>query len=258
MYMTANTIINSKRYKGAVLICPGGGYGYVSMDREGEPIAKMFEEAGFHALVLNYTVGEGVYYPTQVLEVAAAMTSLRIQLNKLGQGDLPIYVCGFSAGGHLAASFCTSYHDPLISSLFDESTITPAGMILAYPVITSGEYAHQGSFINLLGEDASEEEVMAHSLEHRVSEKTPEAFIWHTYDDGSVPVENSLLLTQALRHHQIPCELHIFPTGKHGLALATEETWEKNPELLNEQVAIWPQLCLNWLNSRDLVKGKKD
>lgn len=114
-------------------------------------------------------------------------------------------------------------------------------MILGYPVITSGEFAHRGSFINLLG-DRYEEDRALTSLENQVSADTPPTFLWHTWDDACVPVENSLLLATALRKNGVPTELHILPSGPHGLSLATAETG-----VVQEACAGWPDWAARWL-----------
>jgi acetyl esterase/lipase len=115
-------------------------------------------------------------------------------------------------------------------------------MILAYPVITSGEFAHRDSFINLL-KDRYEQDLALVSLENQVSPDTPPAFIWHTFDDGCVPVENSLLLANALRKQGISFEMHIFPSGPHGLSLATDETG-----ILNEGCRAWTEMAGRWIH----------
>ena len=130
----------------------------------------------------------------------------------------------------------------------DDGMNRPDAMILCYPVITSGEFAHRGSINNLLGGEADEKLLHEVSLEHHVSEKTPPAFIWHTLNDSIVPAENSLLFANALRKRNIPFELHIYPEGPHGLSLATKETDEEN-RMVRPHVATWLRLCTEWLET---------
>ena len=151
---------------------------------------------------------------------------------------------GSSAGGHLAA--CLGIIPDELEKLgYDEKLIRPAGMILCYPVITSGRYWHQGSFENLLGDELMERS-SAFSLEKRVNDKTPKAFIWQTFADRTVPVQNSLLLAEALSENAIPFELHVYPKGKHGLGLGTKIS-AKNETYVEKDVQSWVFLLKRWL-----------
>jgi len=124
----------------------------------------------------------------------------------------------------------------------------PDALVLAYPVISSGEFAHRGSFDNLLGPGAGAELLEEVSLERRVGPDAPPTFIWHTSDDASVPVENSLLVASALRARELPFELHVYRSGTHGLSLATEETEEPGKDRRSDpRVATWMELCTGWL-----------
>ena len=134
----------------------------------------------------------------------------------------------FSAGAHLTGSLAVHYQDQeLAKELYAEISNRPDAVILCYPVITSGEKAHRGSFDLLLGKDASEEELTWASLEKQVTTNTPPAFLWQTFTDATVPVENSILYTEACRNAGVPCELHLFMEGRHGLSLANED-WATN------------------------------
>lgn len=127
-------------------------------------------------------------------------------------------------------------------------------MILCYPVITSGEFAHRDSIATLLGDDydnlVGTELFEKMSLENQVTEKTPPAFIWHTYTDNLVPVENSLLFATALKKHNVNCELHIFPNGGHGLSLAGEISCDSNGWGVQEECKIWIRLAEVWLKNK--------
>ena len=128
--------------------------------------------------------------------------------------------------------------------------IKPNAMILCYPVISSGEFAHRGSFDNLLGEKEGEIRREELSLEKLVSNKTPKTFLWHTFDDGTVPVQNSLLFSNALAANKIEFELHIYPNGVHGLGLCEEVTARKDAsEHINTHVASWFKLACEWIKT---------
>jgi len=239
----------SPRSRGAVLICPGGGYGGCSK-REGEPIALSFLAAGYHAFVLEYTTkwsDKNMKHPRPLLDVSRAMTIIRENAKEWNIDTDKIVICGFSAGGHLAASLGTLGNRCYVKNNPEIGDNLPNALILCYSVISSGEFAHRGSFINLLGENATDEQLFELSLEKQVSNITPPSFIWHTADDEPVPVENSMLFASALRQQNIPFELHIFPKGVHGLSLANAETAPEECHI-NPNVQPWIKLCITWLN----------
>lgn len=229
-----------------ILICPGGGYGMTS-DREAEPIAMQFLAMGYHAVVLRYSVWP-VEYPAALLQVAGTVKYLKDNSEKFHIDPDKIILQGSSAGGHLAASFGVFWNRPFLCKTLDvaEGYLRPAGMILSYPVITSGEKAHVDSFRNLLGSryDAMKEEM---SLEKQVTEDTPPTFLWHTAPDDCVPVENSILFFQALKDHGIPVEMHIYPVGGHGLSLANEETSFGSGYGVQRECQSWIRLAGIWM-----------
>ncbi len=232
-----------------ILICPGGGYEFLS-DREGESIAFKFNSFGYHAAVIYYSIAP-VTYPTQLLEVSAAVKYFKDHAEEYHIDPDRIAIYGASAGGHAAADYATGYFRDEVTSVLKVSSdyLKPAGMILAYPVITSGPFAHRGSFDNLLGELKNDKKMLEYlSIENRITKETPPAFIWHTFPDGCVPVENSLLLAEAMKKENIPFELHIFPSGDHGLGLADEITLSPNRTEINKGAAQWIDLCRVWLN----------
>lgn len=223
-----------------IIICPGGGYNHLS-DREGELLALQYLAMGCHAAVLRYSVSPAVY-PTPLLELAKAMATVRKNVKEWHINPDKILVQGSSAGGHLAAMLGCFWKEDWLAEEVAESNaelLKPNGMILSYPVITSGEFAHRGSFDMLMGEKASEELLAKLSLEKQVTENTPPAFIWHTFEDGAVPVENSLMFAQALRKQNIPLELHIYPKGGHGLGLGNELTCSTSGKEIQPEVNTW-------------------
>lgn len=242
-------ILKGNKIRGAVLICPGGAYSFTS-PREAEPIAIKFNAAGFHAFVLNYSVAPNKH-PQSLLDACRAISLIRENALEWNIEKDKIAVCGFSAGGHLAANIGVNWDKDYLKDIpgITPLAINPNALILCYPVITSGKYAHEGSISNLLGDDFNKSLESQMSLELNVSKNTPPTFLWHTFEDNSVPVENSLLFAQALRSENIPFELHIFPEGAHGLSLATEETTE-NGDKLYPNVAKWIELCVTWLTNQ--------
>lgn len=231
-----------------ILICPGGGYEFLS-DREGESIAFQFNSFGYHAAIINYSIKDATY-PTQLLEVSAAVKYFKDNAKEFDIDPDRIAIYGASAGAHAAANYATGYFRSEVTDILKVSSteLRPAGMILAYPVVTSGEFAHRGSFDNLLGDKKNDKEMLEYvSIENRITAETPPAFIWHTFPDDCVPVQNSLLLAEAMKKENVPFELHIFPSGGHGLGLATDVTLSPYRTELDEGAKQWIDLCRSWL-----------
>lgn len=240
--------IDENRVRPAVLICPGGGYEHTS-DREAEAIAVQMNAMGFQAFILYYTCAPKAVFPTPQLEAAKAMAVIRENASLWHVDPKKVILMGFSAGGHLAASIGVFYkRDFLCGALaVAPELIRPDGLVLCYPVITSGEFAHRGSFRALAGEREEELSELL-SLEKQVTGDVPPAFIWHTYEDGSVPVENSMLYASAMRKTGVPFELHIYPRGHHGLALANAETKSANgSDSIIPEVQDWVRLAGRWI-----------
>ena len=212
------------RRRPAILIIPGGGYA-IGSDRESEPVALQFLAAGYQAFVLKYSCVPS-RYPVALLEMAEAMSMIRGHADEGPVDAGRVAAIGFSAGGHLAANLTTVSSDAeLRDAGYDPAAVRPDALLLCYPVITSGRFAHRGSFDNLLGDgkdDASLLELL--SIEKHVDATMPPVFIWHTITDQAVPVENSLLMIQACRDAGVSVEAHLFPQGGHGLSLATVDT----------------------------------
>ena len=228
-----------------VIVCPGGGYGMTS-DREAEPVAMAYNAAGINTVIVRYSVAPA-RFPTALLEVATAVRYVREHGPELGCDPNRIFVTGFSAGGHLTASYGNFWSRSFIAETLgcDSEVLRHNGQILCYPVITSGEYAHQGSFKNLLGE-AYEAEKENHSLENFVNENTPPTFIWHTQSDNAVPIENSIFLLNALQKQGIKTEFHMYPEGVHGLSLCNHLT-SKNPVMMVPHAAGWINLATEFV-----------
>lgn len=233
-----------------VIVVPGGAYFFTS-DREADPVAFSYLAEGYSVFLLRYSI-EPDRYPVSLLELAALIAHIRRNADAYSIDPHRIAVCGFSAGGHLAACSGILWKEPVIAETLgvDPRAARPDAMILSYPVITSGEFAHRGSFDNLLGEKKDDPEALyALSLENRVDPDTCPAFLWHTYADELVPLENSLLLASALRRAGVPFELHVFPEGIHGLSLADKRTQTAGrDEQIVPAAAQWMGLSKVWLN----------
>lgn len=230
----------------AVIVCPGGAYHGLAA-HEGVPVAEKFDATGIAAFVLHYTTKEKAANAAPLCQLALSICHIRENGAKYGIDPNYIFTCGFSAGGHLAGSAGVLYGCPEIKNLTAQlppDAARPTGMILCYPVITSEEpYCNKGSFKRLCGTvEFEKEKADRFSLEKHVNGNTPPAFLWHTVADNGVPVENSLLFATALRRFDIPFEMHLFPTGTHGLGLCDGAHGEPNPHN-----ACWIDLAIRWV-----------
>ncbi len=226
----------------SVVIFPGGGY-TLRAEHEGKGYAEFFNQHGIHAFVVDYRVAPS-RFPESLTDARRAIRTVRKNAEAWGLSADKIAVMGSSAGGHLAA-LASNYFEPIENEKKDEIddlNCRPNAQILCYPVISlQAEWGHLGSGQNLLGE-RYDELAEALSVQNLVSDQTPPAFVWHTFADACVPVNNSLEYVKALKAHNIPAELHIFPMGRHGLGLV-----DQTPEF--SHVAQWSGLLLNWLKT---------
>ena len=231
-----------------ILMCPGGGYEMTS-DREAEPMAMQFLAMGYHVAILRYSVSPA-RYPAALLQVAESVLYLKEHADEYHIDPEKIVLQGCSAGGHLAANYGIAWNRPFLTKLMgvenDPERLRVAGLLLCYPVITSGEKAHEESFRNLLGEQYEEKKEEL-SLENQVTPDTPPTFLWHTATDETVPVENSLYFFQACLQQGVSAELHIYPVGGHGLSLANEETCRANGIGVQKECQSWIGLAQTWL-----------
>ncbi len=248
VYVAQTLHFERDQRKRAMLVVPGGGYWFCS-DREAEPIARAFMGHDMNAFVLQYSIAEKAKFPQPLLDASKAMAIIREHAEEFHINPDQITACGFSAGGHLAASLATLWHLPVITETLGIpfGANRPNGVILSYPVITAGPFANVGSIQALAGsENVTEEQAALFSLEQHVDERTAPAFIWHTANDPVVPIENSLLLGMAYAKAKVPFEMHIFPDGPHGLSLATEEVSDIQKAF--PHCAQWVDLAVKWLN----------
>lgn len=239
--------IDPHKKRPAVIICPGGGYEFLS-DREAEPVALELVGRGYQAFVLTYSVAPAVF-PTAVVQLAAAVAHVRSNCEKYATDPDKIVVAGFSAGGHLAASLGVFWQQELFSAYLPGANEQwqPNALLLSYPVISSQAYGHQDSFKNLLGDQYAAQKAEL-SLEDQVTAAVPPTFIWHTMADDLVTVENSLSFVKALLEKEVPTEFHAFMRGGHGLSLGTAETQIGDGYGIEKNIQLWPQLFDNWLS----------
>lgn len=236
-----------QRFRPAIVICPGGAYRMVSK-REAEPVALPFFAAGYDIFILEYSVLQRAKDFEPLCQLASTFAHIRKYADEWMIDKNKIAVCGFSAGGHLAASLGVLHNKDAFLNVFGrEKYVRPDAMILGYPVITADEYAHIESIENVSGAKCGSEEYEWFGLEKHVDSETPPTFVWHTAEDQTVPVENSLKLSMAFAEAEIPFELHIFPYGMHGMSVCTKEVGKVSPERLKNN-GRWVKWCIEWLN----------
>ena len=238
-YLMDNRAVEDTRRRPLALIFPGGAYAYRS-DREAEPVALRLLGLGIQAVIVRYSVAPA-RYPQALREAAEAVAYAHAHAEEWLCDPKKVAVMGFSAGGHAAAHIGIRWQEQP-----EGAACRPDAMILGYPVITAGPFAHRGSMQNLLGEahDALCDTV---SLEKHVTDQTPPTFLWHTWEDASVPVENSLLLAGALRQHGIPCEMHIYQHGGHGMSLSNDQVYPPQEANIRPECRGWIEMAARWL-----------
>lgn len=258
-YLHENFEFNPARKRPFVLVIPGGGYNHVGV-REREPVALKMNSLGFHAATLHYSIAP-MEFPDALVDLANAVALIRENAEKWHVDSDKIIICGFSAGGHLAASLGTFWNSNFLQEYSSHSPeeIRPNYLCLCYPVITSEKnYAHEESIQNVIGSISEEEakkickslgksdmrEVV--SIEKNITKDFPPTFIWHTVQDEAVPAKNTILLADALYEAGIDCEYHLFNRGKHALSLSTEESALADGSNIEKECSVWPELFINW------------
>ncbi len=238
---------NEKRK--ALLVLPGGGY-YFCADCEADPISHYFFAHGMNVFTLIYSteVAGDPTFPEPLLEASAAMVYIREHAEEFRIDPEEVYVIGFSAGAHLAASLSTLWHLPVLEETlgFEHGKNRPTGVILSYPVISIVKNPHRDSFRRILGEKINDENARRSlSLEYQVDERTAPAFLWATAADKGVKVQNTLIYAKALSDHKVPFELHIYPEGEHGASLGNAIVGRKPSAL-----CAWKKDALRWMGLR--------
>ena len=232
--------------RGAVVVCPGGGYQGLAQ-HESFPIAEWLNEAGIGAFVLRYRHSPN-RHPVPLMDAQRAIRLVRARAKEWNVKPDCVAILGFSAGGHLTASAATHFAPGRASAKdpVERQSCRPDAAILCYPVITFARGWNEGTRTNLLGKKPPKALVASLSNERQVTPHTPPTFLWHTSDDPIVRVEDSLIFAEALRRNKVPFELHVFPHGPHGLGLARD-----NPVVgrhkENPVVGQWTALCVKFL-----------
>jgi acetyl esterase/lipase len=232
----------------AMVICPGGGYQALE-PREGRDYALWLNQHGLTCFVLKSRLGShGYHYPAEFQDVTRALRYVRAHATDYQINPDRIGIMGSSAGGHLASMALTHFDlgktnssDPI-----ERQSSRPDLGILCYPVITMGEYTHHGSFTNLLGPKPSRKLIKYLSSELQVKTNTPPCFIWCTWQDKTVPMENTLMFAVALRKNHVPFDLHVYENGRHGQALG-----DKIPPF--SHALPWAGDCLYWLKQNQYI-----
>lgn len=236
----------------AILVLPGGGY-HICSDREAEPIALAYMHYGLNAFVLRYSVKENAVFPRPLNEAFLSVKFIKDNAERFNIDPNRIFAVGFSAGGHLCACLGTFHSSPtyLKELGMQRGENRVCGTILAYPVISAGAFSHRGSFMGILGTDTpTDEELDLYSVEKHVNPDSAPSFIWHTFEDNCVPVENSLLMAKALRENNVPFEMHIFQKGVHGLALCNHITASVHDFFINKEAECWLDMSVKWMKNQ--------
>jgi len=237
VYTPSPSVWATENKRGCVIICPGGGYGGLA-SHEGEPLARLFAMHGIVGCVLTYRVSPN-RFPAPYNDACRAVRMVRSMSEELGIDPQRVAIMGFSAGGHLASTVATQpeLHLEPDDDLASRISARPDRVILGYPVISFVTNYHVGCAANLLGADPSLELRTRFSNELHVTKDNPPAFLFHTGDDPGVLVQNSLMFASAYAREKIPCELHVYRTGKHGVGMALDD-----PALRS-----WTPLLIDWL-----------
>jgi acetyl esterase/lipase len=248
-YLPASSTNETAALMPAIVICPGGGYAMLAR-HEGEDYARFLNESGIAGFVLKYRLGSAGYrHPAMLQDAARAVRTLRARASEWRLDPHRIGIMGSSAGGHLASTLLTHFDagQPDASDPIEKESSRPDLGILCYAVITMGKFTHEGSRENLLGKNPSPELIRDLSNELQVTKDTPPCFIWATWEDSAVPIENSLQFAEALRREGVRFALHIYERGQHGLGLGSTH-WDpahRHP---------WTADCVFWLKARGFAQ----
>lgn len=241
---------DDSRTGAAVVVCPGGGYGHLASDHEGQQVARWLNSIGVSAAVLKYRLGPKYHHPAPLHDVQRAIRYVRSHAAEWQIASNRIGVMGFSAGGHLASTVSTHFDAgaPEADDPVDRVSCRPDFSVLCYPVISfEAPYTHKGSLRNLLGDDPDPDLVHSLSNETQVTDQTPPTFLFHTAADTGVPAQNSVAYYQALLEHNVPAELHVYQNGPHGVGLAAGD-----PVL-----SSWPGRLADWLRMSGFLAETK-
>ena len=237
---------DSKIPRTAVIVAPGGGYGWLASNHEGRQEADWLNSLGVTAFVLKYRLGPKYHHPIELGDAQRAIRLVRSRAQEFGIDPNHIGMMGFSAGGHLTSSAGTHFDsgNPSATDPIDRASSRPDFLVLIYAVISfTAPYSHVGSSKNLLGDNPDPKLLKELSSEQQVTKQTPPTFLVSTNQDETVPSENSVEMYLALRHAGVPAELHVFEKGPHGFGL----------DFQDPVLGQWPLLLANWMRSRGLL-----
>ena len=243
----------------AVVVCPGGGYGFLADDHEGKQVAEWLNAHGVMSFVLKYRIvtkdRPGPLHPAPLEDAQRAIRYVRAHAKDYGIDPKRVGIWGFSAGGHLASSAATHFDmgKKKNGDLVDSKSCRPDFAILAYPVISMEDgVTHGGSKRNLLGANPDAKLVELMSNDKQVTKDTPPTFIFQTSADTAVPAENAVRFYLACKKAGVPVEMHIYEKGRHGVGLGRDPKWTGG----EKSVATWPDRLADWMKSRGLLGEK--
>ncbi|WP_145407836.1 alpha/beta hydrolase [Paenibacillus xylanexedens] len=270
---------NVFRKRPAIIICPGGGY-LMTATKEGEAVATRFLSKGYHTFVLRYStyfkermtdlnevppINKKSHYPEPLIELMESIRLIKEHAEEWYIDTENIFVLGFSAGGHLAASLAVKWDDNYLLSRFQEevspSLFKPKGILLCYPGLNfessrANFQSHANPMIQRQGEflysaifgctDPSKEQLEKVKIINHIRQDMPPVFLWHTYDDEITSSEESAEFIFELIRQKVKCEFHLFAKGKHGLGLSDEISANREDDI-NKEVSEWVNLADKWL-----------
>lgn len=230
--------------KTAIIICPGGGYSIIAASHEGSDVAKLFNEWGITAFVLKYRLpDDSIMTDKRIGPLQDAQRALQLVRENAAKWNIDpakVGIMGFSAGGHLAATASTHFDKPVIDNA-GKISLRPDFSILIYPVISlTDSLAHMGSRNNLIGKNATWDNIMEYSNELHVNAQTPPAFLVHASDDKGVKAQNSVKYYEELLKNNVPAEMHLYQKGGHGFGMNNKTTNDK-----------WMERLKNWMISNN-------
>jgi len=232
-----------------VIVCPGGSYRALASNHEGRQVANWLNSLGVAAFVLKYRLGPRYHHPVELGDAQRAIRMVRANAAQYGVSPDRVGIFGFSAGGHLASTTGTHFDtgNPADGDPIQRMSSRPDFLVLGYPVISfTTPYTHRGSLQNLLGDNPDPKLVENLSNELQVTAQTPPTFLFHTSEDKTVPVENSVLFYLALKKAGVPAEIHVFERGPHGVGL----------DMMDPVLSKWSELLANWLRVHGWLSKK--
>jgi acetyl esterase/lipase len=233
----------------AVIMMPGGAYGFIAMSGEGIPTAAEFNKIGVTVFMLKYRLPSDEIMIDKTIgplqDAQAAIALVRSRAAEWGINPSRIGIMGFSAGGHLASTAGTHFGTSVFENKANVS-VRPDFMMLIYPVITFGDLTHGGSKRALVGTAPTQQQIDLYSNEKQVTANTPPTFIIHAQDDTTVPVQNTLMFYDALVKNKVPSEMHIYPAGGHGFGINNRKSKEK-----------WFDWAKGWMDTNGLLTAAK-